>query len=68
PVAMVPIPWRCVSVSLLPSGRLAYDVMQHGAPWGGAGRPRRLRDGEVFHLRDRSDDGLVGRSLISRAP
>jgi HK97 family phage portal protein len=68
PTALVPIPWGNVSVSLLPSGRLAYDVVQYQAPWGGTGRPRRLLDGEVLHLRDRSDDGLIGRSRISRAP
>ncbi len=66
--ALVPIPWGSVSISLLPSGRLAYDVVQYVAPWGGTGRPRRLLDGEVFHLKDRSDDGLTGRSRISRAP
>ena len=68
PTALVPIPWGNVQVSLLPSGRLAYDVVQYQAPWGGTGRPRRLLDGEVFHLRDRSDDGMLGRSRISRAP
>jgi HK97 family phage portal protein len=68
PSALVPIPWGNVQMFLLPSGRLAYDVVQYVAPWGGTGRPRRLLDGEVFHLRDRSDDGLTGRSRISRAP
>jgi HK97 family phage portal protein len=68
PTAVVPIPWGNVQVSVLPSGRLAYDVVQYTAPWGGTGRPRRLLAGEVFHLRDRSDDGLIGRSRISRAP
>jgi HK97 family phage portal protein len=68
PTALVPIHWGNVSVSVLPSGRLAYDVVQYVAPWGGTGKPRRLLDGEVFHLRDRSDDGLIGRSRISRAP
>lgn len=66
--ALRPIPWGNVQVSLLPSGRLAYDVTQHIAPWGGTGQPRRYLSDEVFHLRDRSDDGLLGRSRISRAP
>lgn len=62
-VALTPIPWGSVSVSVLPSGRLAYDVVS------GRGPPRRYLAGEVFHLRDRLDDsGILGRSRISRAP
>ncbi len=57
---LVPIPWEFVSVQLLPSGRLAYDVTE-------TTRRRRLLQGEVLHLRDRSDDGLVGRSRLQRA-
>ncbi|MFC7552638.1 phage portal protein [Pseudoroseomonas wenyumeiae] len=66
--ALLPIPWSNVQVSVLPSGRLVYDVTRVVAPWGGNGQPRRYLADEVFHLRDRSDDGLLGRSRISRAP
>jgi HK97 family phage portal protein len=66
PTALTPIPWGNVQVYQLPSGRLAYDVVQ-GNGHGGTGIPRRYLDGEVFHVRDRSEDGLVGRSRISRA-
>ena len=62
-----PIPWEWVSVQLLPNGRLAYDVVEMTAIYGGTGRPRRLLQDEVFHLRDRSDDGLLGRSRLQRA-
>lgn len=62
-----PIPWEWCSVQLLPNGRLAYDVVEMTAIGGGTGRPRRLLQGEVFHLRDRSDDGLLGRSRLQRA-
>lgn len=55
------IPWGWVTVSQLASGRLAYDVSD------GRGRTWRLLSGEVIHLRDRSDDGLIGRSRLSRA-
>lgn len=65
---LLPVPWGNVLVSLLPSGRLAYDIMRYIAPWGGSGEPRRYLDDEVFHLRDRSDDGFLGRSRLSRAP
>lgn len=55
------IPWQWVTVSELRSGRLAYDVSD------GKGRSWRLLQGEVIHLRDRTDDGLIGRSRLSRA-
>ncbi len=62
-VALEFIPWSHVSVEHLSSGRLAYDVSD---PLG-KGRARRLLQGEVLHLRDRTDDGLIGRSRLSRA-
>ena len=64
--ALEPIPWDWVTVQLLPSNRLAFDVF---APIvaGNAGRRRRLLQTEVLHLKDRTDDGLVGRSRLSRA-
>lgn len=55
------IPWGMVTVAELSSGRLAYDVSD------GRGRNWRLLSGEVIHLRDRTDDGLIGRSRLSRA-
>ena len=55
------IPWGLVTVQYLASGRLAYDVSD------GRGNMRRLLRDEVLHLRDRTDDGLVGRSRLSRA-
>lgn len=55
------IPWGMVTVVELSSGRLAYDCSD------GRGRTRRLLAGEVIHLRDRTDDGLIGKSRLSRA-
>jgi HK97 family phage portal protein len=63
---LIPIPWETVSVRLLSNGRLAYDATPSGL-YGSTGRMRRLLEGEVLHLKDRSDDGLVGRSRLSRA-
>ncbi len=54
-------PWGNVTVQELSSGRLAYDVSD------GRARSRRLLEGEVLHLRDRTDDGRIGRSRLSRA-
>ena len=68
PTALLPIPWRYVRPLLLPSGNLAYDVSPHTTLWGGTGPQRRLLASEVLHLKDRSDDGYIGRSRISRAP
>jgi len=55
------IPWGMVTVAELSSGRLAYDVAD------GRGHVRRLLAGEVIHLRDRTDDGRIGVSRLSRA-
>ena len=56
------IPWGRVGVVQLPNGRLRYDVTEPRS-----GRVRRFLEGEVIHLRDRTDDGLIGRSRLSRA-
>lgn len=66
-MALQPIPWEHVSAQLLPSGRLVFDVTATTTFGGGSGRPRRLLQAEVLHLRDRTDDGLVGRSRLHRA-
>lgn len=55
------IPWGMVTVAELSSGRLAYDVGD------GRGNSKRYLEGEVLHLRDRTDDGMIGRSRLSRA-
>ena len=60
------IPWAWVAMQLLPSGRVAFDVYEPTLPGAGA-RRRRLLGDEVVHLKDRSDDGLIGRSRLSRA-
>jgi len=57
------VPWARVTVQRLSSGRLAYDISD---PFGQA-HNRRVLQGEVLHLRDRTDDGLIGRSRLSRA-
>lgn len=68
PTGLIPVPWQFVLPQVLANGSLAYDVQQFVFPWGGSGAPRRLLEGEVLHLRDRSDDGFLGRSRLSRAP
>ncbi|MDR2726012.1 MAG: phage portal protein [Candidatus Adiutrix sp.] len=47
-VELRPIPWMNVSVQLLPSGRLAYDIYEVNGLYGGTdGRRRRLLADEV---------------------
>ena len=67
-IGLKPIPWWCVAVQLLPSGRLAYDVTDINSIYGGTGRQRRLLDTEVLHLKDATDDGLIGKSRLTRCP
>lgn len=68
PTALIPVPWHCVQPMLLPSGMLAFDVVAYTSPWAFTGLPRRYLSTEVVHLKDRSDDGLLGRSRLSRSP
>ncbi|MGF7213727.1 HK97 family phage portal protein [Skermanella aerolata] len=63
-----PIPWEHVSVQFISSTRrLAYDITDINTIHGGTGKMRRLLADEVVHLKDRSDDGLLGRSRLARA-
>jgi HK97 family phage portal protein len=62
-----PIPYETATISLLLNNRLVYDVSDIVSVFGGTGRRRRLIQDQVLHVRDRSDDGLIGRSRLSRA-
>jgi HK97 family phage portal protein len=62
PVELVPLHPDNVAVLRIPrTRRVVYQVTD---PEGGT---RRLLPEEVFHLRDRSDDGIVGKSRLERA-
>jgi len=56
-----PVPWSNVAWQQLKSGRLRYDITMPD------GSMKKYLDHEVLHLRDRSDDGLVGKSRLARA-
>jgi HK97 family phage portal protein len=66
-VELTPLPYDHVFITMLPSGRLQYSVTAMTDLFGGTGRVRRLLEDEVLHLRDRSDDGIVGKSRLARA-
>lgn len=57
-VALEPLHTDRVTVLKLGNGRIAYDYHDD------SGRARRLLADEVFHLKDRTEDGIVGRSRI----
>lgn len=61
-----PIQWPLVSVTQVPDGRLAYDITETDAN-GATSERRRLLQDEVLHVKDRSDDGFVGKSRLKRA-
>lgn len=61
------IPWNWINPQLLPNGRLVYDVFDQPGLYGGQpGKRRRLLEHEVIHVRDRSDDGIIGKSRLQR--
>jgi phage portal protein BeeE len=59
---------------VVPNSKLVFDVTQTMMPWPLPGAhpatryPTRYFSDEVVFLRDRSDDGILGRSRLSRAP
>ncbi len=61
------IPWAWVTVSLLDGRRLVYDVTEQYGIEGGQAPRRRLLSSDVVHIKDRSDNGLVGVSRLARA-
>lgn len=62
PVALWPLHPDTVSVLRFSRSRgIVYDVTDP------AGGTRRLLSDEIFHLKDRSDDGIVGKSRLQRA-
>jgi HK97 family phage portal protein len=64
-IALKPIPWSGVSLQMS-GGKLVYDVTQLTSVTGLAEPRRRLLAADVLHIRDRSDDGIIGRSRLSR--
>ena len=61
------IPWTWVTVSVVDGRKLVYDVFEQYGLEGAQGARRRLLSSEVVHIKDRTDNGLVGVSRLSRA-
>lgn len=62
------IPWHWCNPYMLPSGQMVYDVYDQPGLYSPAqGKRRRLLQHEVIHIRDRSEDGLIGMSRLQRS-
>src|SRR5262249_20624250 len=74
PILVPAAPAEAIGSPIVPNSKLVFDVTMTQMPWAlpGArpanGYPTRFFADEVVFLRDRSDDGILGRSRLSRAP
>lgn len=74
PVLIPAAPAEMIGSPYVPNSKLVFDVTMTMMPWPlpGArpanGYPIRYNTDEVVFLRDRSDDGILGRSRLSRCP
>ncbi len=65
--ALWPVPWGNVAVGMTSTGAMVFDVQNLVSPWASYGERRRYLASEVLLIRGRSDDGFLGRSVLSRA-
>jgi HK97 family phage portal protein len=74
PILVPSAPAEMIGSPYVPNSKLVFDVTMTMMPWPlpGArpanGYPIRYFSDEVVFLRDRSDDGILGRSRLSRCP
>lgn len=67
---LTPIPWPWLSPQVITGAagaRLVYDVVSSTSEARLLNLPQRLLDSDVLHVRSRSDNGIIGRSVLSRA-
>lgn len=68
---LTPVPWPWLSPRIVTSVtgdvRLVYDVTNRSDEARLLGLPPRLLDGDVLHVAGRSDAGVIGQSVLSRA-
>ena len=62
PKELIPLHDDWVTPMMSPDGSAFYKVRMYGK-----GEEERLSASDILHLRDRSDDGFIGKSVISRA-
>jgi HK97 family phage portal protein len=72
PILVPAAPAEAMGSPVIPNSKLVFDVTMTMVPWPmpvrPTGFPVRYFADEVLFLRDRSDDGILGRSRLSRCP
>lgn len=63
--SLATLPWHNITPYVDDSGGLMFDYTSTVPPR--AGKRRRLMRGDVLFVKDRSDDGIIGMSRLSRA-
>jgi HK97 family phage portal protein len=70
--SLTPVPWPWLNPMVISGGAgspsLVFDVLNATPEAQLLGLPRRLLEGDVLFIRARSDAGIIGRSVLSRAP
>lgn len=67
---LTPVPWQWLRPLIIGSAggpRLAFDLIYRGPENSLLGLPARFLDSDVMHVKARSDYGILGRSVLSRA-
>lgn len=66
-VGLTPVPWDNVSLRVLETGRMRFDITDPITNYGGRSRQRQLLADEVIFVRDMTDDAVIGVSRLVRA-
>lgn len=71
--ALTPVPWLWVIPQAVSAGegrplRLVYDVSVRTAETMLLGLPNRILPADALHIKARSDNGIIGKSVLARAP
>lgn len=69
PTRLRPCPWWAANPLVTPaSGRVTFQVAATNLPWWPSFTPTTFGTSDALWLRDRTSDGVIGRSALSRAP
>lgn len=71
--ALTPVPWLWIIPQAVSAGqgspmRLVYDVSMKTAETMLLGIPSRILPADALHIKARSDNGIVGKGVLARAP
>jgi HK97 family phage portal protein len=68
---LIPVPWLWVILQVVVVGgesRLVFDIATRNAETVLLGIPTRIPASEALHIKARSDNGILGKSVLARAP